>query len=74
MGMLNSRQMPFGAPGKSGPAGFAFSTPKASLGGFTKAMYFGTTKPSWRSGKTHGSYVTGGHSPIASEPTPSLRL
>jgi hypothetical protein len=30
--------------------------------------------PSWRSGKTHGFCVTGGHSPIASEPTPSRRL
>jgi len=30
--------------------------------------------PSWRSGKTHGFCVTGGHSPIASEPTPSPRL
>jgi hypothetical protein len=30
--------------------------------------------PSWRSGNTHGFCVTGGHSPIASEPTPSRRL
>src|ERR1039458_8078094 len=29
---------------------------------------------SWRSGNTHGFCVTGGHSPIASEPTPSRRL
>src|ERR1017187_10305067 len=34
----------------------------------------GSTMPSWRSGSTHGFCVTGGHSPIASEPTPSLRL
>src|ERR1700682_1137279 len=33
-----------------------------------------STMPSWRSGKTHGFCVTGGHSPIASEPTPSPRL
>src|ERR1022692_1421462 len=30
--------------------------------------------PSWRSGNTHGFCVTGGHSPITSEPTPSRRL
>ena len=30
--------------------------------------------PSWRSGNTHGFCVTGGLSPIASEPTPSPRL
>src|ERR1035438_4146822 len=30
--------------------------------------------PCWRSGNTHGFCVTGGHSPIASEPTPSRRL
>src|SRR3982751_3187173 len=30
--------------------------------------------PSWRSGKTHRFCVTGGHRPIASEPTPSPRL
>jgi hypothetical protein len=30
--------------------------------------------PSWRSGSTHGFCVTGGHPPIASEPTPSPRL
>src|SRR5215471_6832820 len=34
----------------------------------------GSTKPSWRSGNTHGFCVTGGLSPIASEPTPSPRL
>src|SRR5690242_1686552 len=34
----------------------------------------GSTKPSWRSGNTHGFCVTGGHPPIASEPTPSPRL
>ena len=34
----------------------------------------GLTMPSWRSGNTHGFCVTGGHSPIASEPTPSPRL
>ena len=65
---------PFGTPGKSGPATFAFDLPKASLGGSTKAMDPGKTMPSWRSGKTHGFCVTGGHPPIASEPTPSLRL
>ena len=30
--------------------------------------------PSWRSGSTHGFCITGGHPPIASEPTPSPRL
>ncbi len=30
--------------------------------------------PSWRSGRIHGFCVTGGHLPIASEPTPSPRL
>jgi predicted Fe-S protein YdhL (DUF1289 family) len=34
----------------------------------------GSTKPSWRSGNNHGFCVTGGRSPIASEPTPSPRL
>jgi len=34
----------------------------------------GKAKPSWRSGNTHGFCVTGGLSPIASEPTPSPRL
>src|SRR5580765_1294686 len=33
-----------------------------------------STMPSWRSGSTHGFCVTGGHPPIASEPTPSPRL
>ena len=33
-----------------------------------------STMPSWRSGNTHGFCVTGGHLPIASEPTPSPRL
>jgi hypothetical protein len=63
-----------GTPGKSGPAGFAFLCPKPPLGRFTKAIGLGSTTPSWRSGKTHGFCVTGGHSPIASEPTPSPRL
>jgi len=30
--------------------------------------------PSWCSGNTHGFCITGGYSPIASEPTPSRRL
>src|SRR5271169_936473 len=34
----------------------------------------GSTMSSRRSGKTHGFCVTGGHPPIASEPTPSPRL
>ena len=73
--MLPSPQSQFGTPGKCGPAIFAFEMPKASLGGSTKAMDDpGTTMPSWRSGNTHGFCVTGGHPPIASEPTPSLRL
>jgi hypothetical protein len=72
--MLQRRQNQFGTPGKSSPAIFAFDMPKASLGSFTKAMDPGTTMPSWRSGNTHGFCVTGGHPPIASEPTPSLRL
>ena len=63
-----------GTPGKSGPAAFAFLCPKPPLGSFTKAIGLGSTMPSWRSGKTHGFCVTGGHSPIASEPTPSRRL
>jgi hypothetical protein len=75
MDVLKSPLQPaFGAPGKSGPAIVAFPMPKASLGGFTKAIGLGSSMPSWRSGKTHGFCVTGGHSPIASEPTPSLRL
>jgi hypothetical protein len=65
---------PFGTPGKNSPAIFAFDMPKASLGSSTKAMHPGSPKPSWRSGNTHGFCVTGGHPPIASEPTPSLRL
>jgi hypothetical protein len=48
--------------------------PKPPLGGLTNAIGLGSTMPSWRSGKTHGYCVTGGHSPIASEPTPSPRL
>ncbi len=72
--MLERRQHQFGTPGKSGPAIFAFDMPKASLGSFTKAMDPGATMPPWRSGNTHGFCVTGGHPPIASEPTPSLRL
>ena len=72
--MLQRCQNQFGTPGKSSPAIFAFDMPKASLGSFTKAMDPGTTMPSWRSGNTHGFCVTGGHSPIASEPTPSRRL
>jgi hypothetical protein len=72
--MLQRCQNQFGTPGKSSPAIFAFDMPKASLGSFTKAMDPGTTMPSWRSGNTHGFCVTGGHPPIASEPTPSLRL
>ena len=72
--MPETRQKPFGTPGKSGPAIFAFDRPKGSLGGSTKAMDPGKTMPSWRSGKTHGFCVTGGHPPMASEPTPSLRL
>ena len=50
-----------------------FERPGPELQGFTNAIGIGSTIPSWRSGKTHGS-VTGGHSPIASEPTPSPRL
>lgn len=72
--MSEPRQKPFGTPGKSGPAIFAFPVPKASLGSSTKAMDPSSPKPSWRSGNTHGFCVTGGHPPIASEPTPSLRL
>src|SRR5271157_2617117 len=63
-----------GTPGKSGPAVFAFLYPKPPLGSLTKAIGLGSSMPSWRSGKTHGFCVTGGHSPIASEPTPSRRL
>jgi hypothetical protein len=63
-----------GTPGKSGPAVFAFLCPKPPLGSFTKAIGLGSSMPSWRSGNTHGFCVTGGHSPIASEPTPSRRL
>ena len=63
-----------GTPGKSGPAGFAFICPKPPLGSLTKAIGLGSSMPSWRSGNTHGFCVTGGHSPIASEPTPSRRL
>src|ERR1022692_3949008 len=63
-----------GTPGKSGPADFAFLCPKPPLGSLTKAIGLGSSMPSWRSGNTHGFCVTGGHSPIASEPTPSRRL
>jgi len=48
--------------------------PKPPLGSSTKAIGLGSTMPSKRSGNTHGFCVTGGHSPIASEPTPSPRL
>ena len=48
--------------------------PKPPLGSFTKAIGLGSSMPSWRSGNTHGFCITGGHSPIASEPTPSPRL
>jgi hypothetical protein len=72
--MLELLEWQLGAPGKGGPAIFAFPTPKASLGGSTKAIGLGSTMPSWHSRKTHGFCVTGGHPPIASEPTPSLRL
>src|SRR5450432_2075768 len=51
-----------------------FICPKPPLRSLTKAIGLGSTMPSWRSGKTHGFCVTGGHSPIASEPTPSPRL
>jgi hypothetical protein len=67
-------ELRFGAPGKNGPAVFAFSMLKAWLGDSTKAIDLGSTIPSWHSGKTHGLCVPGGHPPIASEPTPSLRL
>jgi hypothetical protein len=67
-------ELRLGAPGEDGPAVFAFAMPKASLGDSTKAIGLGSTIPSWHSGKTHGFCVTGGHPPIASEPTPSLRL
>src|SRR5215470_11699268 len=63
-----------GTPGKSSPANIAFLCPKPPLQGFTKAIGLRSSLPSWRSGKTHGFCVTGGHSPIASEPTPSPRL
>src|ERR1039458_1287868 len=43
-------------------------------GSFAKAIGLGSSMPSWRSGNTHGFCVTGGHSPIASGPTPSRRL
>jgi hypothetical protein len=65
---------PSGTPGKNGPAIIAFLCPKPPLGSLTKAIGLGSTMPSWRSGSTHGFCITGGHSPIASEPTPSLRL
>jgi len=48
--------------------------PKPPLGGSTKAMDPGSTRPSWRSGTTHGFCGTGGLAPIASEPTQSPRL
>ena len=64
----------FGAPGKSGPAIFAFPLPKASAREFHPSNGPRLATPSWRSGNTHGFCVTGGHSPIASEPTPSPRL
>ena len=51
-----------------------FLGPKPPLRDFTKAMDPGSTTPSWRSGNNHGFCDTGGHSPIASEPTPSHRL
>jgi hypothetical protein len=72
--MLSPCQYSFGALGKSSPAAFALDLRKASLRGFTKAIGLGSATPSRRSGRTHGFCVTGGCPPIASEPTPSLRL
>src|SRR5450759_3178281 len=72
--MLKPSETQFGAPGKSGPAIFAFTIPKASAREFHPSNVPRLATPSWRSGSTHGFYVTGGHSPIASEPTPSPRL
>ena len=74
MSAARAMQTPLGTPGKNGPADFALFMPKASLRSSTKAMHAGSTKPSRRSGKDHGLCVTGGLPPIASEPTPSLRL
>jgi len=59
---------------KTNMEGALFLCPKPPLRDFTKAMDPGSTMPSWRSGNNHGFCVTGGHSPIASEPTPSPRL
>ena len=61
-------------PGNSGPASSRFYAQSLRSESSTKAMDPGSTIPSWRSGNTHGFCVTGGHSPIASEPTPSPRL
>ena len=63
-----------GTPGKNGPAVIALIYPKPPLGSFTKAIGLGSTMPCWCSGITHGFCITAGHSPIASEPTPSRRL
>ena len=49
--------------------------PKASAPKFHQSNGFrGSAMPSWRSGRIHGFCVTGGHLPIAPEPTPSPRL
>src|SRR5450759_289227 len=68
-----------GSPVHSLPTGNACSScgslyPSTSGSFFVSAEDPGTTMPSWRSGNTHGFCVTEGHPPIASEPTPSLRL
>src|SRR3954471_12242133 len=48
--------------------------PKASAPEFHQSNRPRLVNASWCSGRTHGFCVTGGHSPIASEPTPSPRL
>src|SRR3954447_8270305 len=48
--------------------------PKASAREFHQSNRPRLVNASWCSGNTHGFCITGGHSPIASEPTPSPRL
>ena len=68
---------PLGAPGNSGPAGFAFDRPKASAREFHQKQNASLTgKPSWasRAGKPGGVVSPEGLRRLLPEPTPSPRL
>jgi hypothetical protein len=65
----------FGNTGQNRPGDpRAFYAQSLRSGVPPKQWAHGSAIPSWRSGNTHGFCVTGGHPPIASEPTPSPRL